>query len=110
MFVFVLMIRYRCRSRKRLKRFLEKESIPTLVRGDRLGGDEDEEGTNGATKVSVKTPTKAKASPATMGDSNTPKAGRKKRKVDESKEDHAEVQTEVQTEEQTTDTAKDGLE
>ena len=93
----ILMIRHRYRSRKRLKRFFEKESIPTLVRGDRVGGDEDEVGSNGTTKASVKTPTKAKASPPPAVDSNTPKATRKKRKVDESMEEHAEVKAEEQT-------------
>jgi hypothetical protein len=72
---------------------LAKENVTTSIKGDQIGGNEDEEHSSGTKKGAVKTPKKAEASNTTKepGSSETDV---KKRKAAEMEEEQTESKTE----------------
>ena len=94
-FLFLILI-VEWSSRKRLRRFLEREQITTTIKGDRIGGIEDKEGSTGIAKASTKKAAKAKT-PITTEEPREPKSAVKKRKAAEMTEDQTEIKVEVGT-------------
>lgn len=84
-------------SRKRLKRLLQKEQLATTIKGDRIGGGEEENGSGTITKASAKTPSKAKLLAATK-QSGSHKIPGKKRKAAEMEDEQAKIKVEDQAE------------